>query len=125
MIEALLQYVAGCLLVIGGLFCLAAAVGLVRFPDFYSRMHPAAKAGTLGSCVALVALALVAGDAGIVTRALAGVVFFLLTAPISAHLLARAAYLSGYRMGNESKVDELAPHVRGADHASPPPTPRR
>src|SRR5690606_28842109 len=101
----------GCLVIIGGLFSLAAAVGVARFPDFYARMHPASKAGTLGSCVALIAVALVTEDAGVITRALAGVVFFLLTAPISAHLLARAAYLSGYRMGPESTLDELAPRA--------------
>ncbi|GAB5376332.1 MAG: hypothetical protein AcusKO_27940 [Acuticoccus sp.] len=70
---------------------------MVRLNDLYMRMHAASKAGTLGSGVLLVALAVYSGETSVVLRALAGVVFFLLTAPISAHLLARAAYSVGYK----------------------------
>ena len=50
------------LLVIGSLFSLTAAVGLLRPPDLYTRMHAASKAGTLGSCVMLLALAIHSDD---------------------------------------------------------------
>ena len=55
----------------------------------------------------LIALALYIGDFGVAMRATAGVVFFLLTAPISAHLLSRAAYLAGLPMWQGSVIDEL------------------
>jgi multicomponent Na+:H+ antiporter subunit G len=59
-------------------------------------MHAASKAGTLGSGFCLLAVAVHASSFDVATRAIAAVLFFLLTAPISAHLLARAALLAGY-----------------------------
>lgn len=99
---------AGMLIIIGSVFSLVAALGLLRLPDVYTRMHAATKAGTLGSGLMMIALALVADDFATVTRALAGLVFFLLTAPIASHLLARAAYNVGYRLWSGSVIDEMA-----------------
>lgn len=108
MFAALIDYITGIMLLIGALFALAAAIGILRFPDFYSRMHPASKAGTLGSGVMLIALAIHIGETSVAMRAIAGVIFFLLTAPVSAHLLTRAAYLAGYPMWKGSVVDAMA-----------------
>ena len=94
--------------IVGSLFALTASIGLLRLPDFYTRMHAASKAGTLGSCVMLVALAIYADDLAVTTRALGGVVFFLLTAPVSAHLLAKAAHASGLRLWDMSVLDDYA-----------------
>ncbi len=102
------EAIVGLLLVIGAVFALAASIGLLRLPDLYTRMHAASKAGTLGSGVMLLALALFSLELAVVTRALAGVMFFLLTAPVSAHLLAKAAYEVGYNPGPETKSDALA-----------------
>lgn len=99
--------IAGLLVLGGAFFALVAALGLWRFPDIYSRMHAASKAGTLGSGLVLLALAVHAGDTATVTRALAAIVFFLLTAPISAHLLAKAAYVVGYGLTRTSVIDEM------------------
>lgn len=107
MIGAISDIVAGLLLIAGAIFVLLAAIGLWRLPDIYSRMHAASKAGTLGSGLMLIALAVHAGDTSTTSRAIAGVVFFLLTAPISAHLLAKAAYAVGYRLTDETVMDEL------------------
>ena len=101
--------ISACLLLIGSAFALVAAVGLLRLPDMYTRMHAASKAGTMGSCLMLIALAIHADDIGTVSRALAGVVFFLLTAPVSAHLLAKAAYSVGYHLHPSSVRDEMMP----------------
>jgi multicomponent Na+:H+ antiporter subunit G len=95
MIDIVQHCVAAFLIVIGSIFMLTASIGLLRLPDVYTRMHAASKAGTLGSCVMLIALAVYADDVAVTTRALGGVVFFLLTAPVSAHLLAKAAHASG------------------------------
>ncbi|WP_404933369.1 monovalent cation/H(+) antiporter subunit G [Nitratireductor sp. L15S-10] len=104
----------GLLVIIGAAFTLIAAIGILRLPDLYTRMHAASKAGTLGSGLMLVALAIFAQDQAIVTRALAAVVFFLLTAPISAHLLAKAAYAAGYRLWGRSVHDDMASPERVA-----------
>ncbi len=108
MIEMIQSYVAGFLVLAGAGFAFVAALGLVRLPDVYSRMHAASKAGTVGSGALLLALAIVADDQATTTRALAGVVFFMLTAPLSAHLLAKAAYYAGYRLWSGSVADEMA-----------------
>lgn len=100
--------VAGLLVLTGALFALVAVIGLWRLPDIYTRSHSASKTGTLGSGLVLIALAVHAGDAGTTSRALAGVVFFLLTAPIAAHLLARAAYSVGYPLWDKSVLDDLS-----------------
>ena len=101
-------YLAGILIIIGSFFALTAALGLIRLPDVYSRMHAGSKAGTMGSGLMMIALALVADDLGTATRAIAGRVFFLLTAPIAAHLLAKAAYSVGYRLWEKSVLDEMS-----------------
>jgi multicomponent Na+:H+ antiporter subunit G len=95
-------------LVLGGAgFCLIAAIGVVRFPDLYVRMHAATKAGTLGAGLVFIAVAVAAGELGTTIRALAAILFLLLTAPIGAHLLARAAYASGVKMWDRSGPDDL------------------
>lgn len=108
MMEMIANYIAAILLVLGASFAFIAALGLWRFPDIYCRMHAASKAGTLGSGVMLIAIAFHAGDPGTTTRAIAGFVFFLLTAPVSAHLLAKAAYAVGYPISDDSVRDELS-----------------
>ncbi|MFN4010599.1 MAG: monovalent cation/H(+) antiporter subunit G [Pannonibacter sp.] len=102
---ALVDILVGLTLIIGALFALLAAVGVLRLPDVYSRMHAASKAGTVGSGLLLIALALDAGQLDVTTRAIAGVLFFLLTAPISAHLLAKAAFAAGYPTCASSRQD--------------------
>ena len=70
----MLNYIAGILILVGALFTLTASIGLLRLPDLYTRMHAASKAGTLGSCVVLLALAVAVGRCSPLTlRALAGI----------------------------------------------------
>ncbi|MBY3036135.1 monovalent cation/H(+) antiporter subunit G [Rhizobium leguminosarum] len=107
MIDYIVAAVTALLLIAGAFFALAAAIGLVRLPDLYTRMHSASKAGTVGSGLLLLAAGLYSEDPAILARALAGFVFFLLTAPVSAHLLARAAHRSGYDLGALSVRDDI------------------
>lgn len=102
-----IPYIAGVLIIVGSFFALVAAIGLVRFPDVYSRMHAASKAGTVGSGLMMLALAVIAADLATTLRALAGIVFLLLTAPIAAHLLARASYKAGYKLWSGTVIDEM------------------
>jgi multicomponent Na+:H+ antiporter subunit G len=107
MMEAFGDVVAAILLLIGSIFTLSASIGLLRLPDVYSRMHAASKAGTLGSCVILLALAVVEADISVATRVVAAIIFFIITAPISAHLLARAALTAGYPLWRGSVRNEF------------------
>ena len=101
--------IAHLFLLAGSLFVLVAALGLLRLPDLLMRMHAATKAGTLGAGLLLVGVAVSTPETSVMARALATFVFLLLTAPIAARLIARAAYLSGEaRLWDRTCVDELA-----------------
>ncbi len=108
MIALVLAVVTAVLILVGAGFTLVAAIGLTRLPDVYTRMHAASKAGTVGSSLMLVAVAVHAGDLTIVARAMAGFFFFVLTAPVSAHLLAMAAHKAGYPLSSRTVRDDMA-----------------
>jgi multicomponent Na+:H+ antiporter subunit G len=106
--------IANLLLLVGALFVLVAALGVLRLPDLLMRMHAATKAGTLGAGLLLVAVAVAAPETSVMARAIATFVFLLLTAPIAAHLIARAAYHTGEAtLWDRTCVDELAEAMEG------------
>lgn len=107
MTELLVAILVALMLVVGGVFTFLAALGVVRLPDVYTRMHAASKAGTVGSGLMLLAAGIHAFDAATFARAAAGFVFFLLTAPVAAHLVARAAHAAGYRLTRLTVMDEM------------------
>lgn len=113
------NYISGFLIVIGAAFALVAAIGVIRLPDIYSRMHAASKAGTVGSGAMLIALAVVSDDPATTLRALAAVAFVMLTAPVSAHLLAKAAYAVGYKLWSKSVLDEMPKNQSAGRKQSP------
>jgi multicomponent Na+:H+ antiporter subunit G len=99
---------AACLLV-GTFLMVITALGLLRLPDVFCRMHAAGKAGTLGVVLiilgAVIALAGTPNDVSI--RGPLAVLFQFLTTPAATHLLARAAYLCNYPLSERTVVDEL------------------
>ena len=98
---------ASALMLIGGIFCLVAAVGMLRLPDTLIRMHAATKAGTLGAGCILAAGAIVVGELSTTLKTIAAIIFLLLTAPVAAHLIGRAAYRSGVELSKRTWVDHL------------------
>ena len=102
------EIVTALLVLAGGFFALAAALGVLRLPDILIRMHASTKAGTLGCGLILVALAVHFGETDIVARAVAAIVFLLLTAPIAAHMIGRAAYRTGVPLWTGTVIDELS-----------------
>jgi len=103
----ILAVVVSVLLVGGALFSLTAAIGINRLPDLYTRMHAASKAGTVGSGLLLLAVGLHAQEYPVLARAVVGFLFVVLTAPVSAHLLAKAAHHAGYRLSSRTVRDDL------------------
>ena len=95
MIESVLQYLAAAAVLLGAVFGLLAAIGIVRLPDLYTRLHAASKAGVVGTGLILIAVALISTDGSVILRAILGIIFLLLSTPIAAHLLARAAHKAG------------------------------
>jgi multicomponent Na+:H+ antiporter subunit G len=106
------------LVLAGGLFSLAAALGVVRLPDVLVRMHASTKAGTLGCGLILVAVAVHFGETSVVGLCIATIVFLLLTAPIAAHMIGRAAYRTGVQLWEKSVIDELASGETGERHGT-------
>jgi len=96
------------LIIIGGLFDLFGCIGLVRLPDIYNRLQAATKCVTLGTCAILIGTALLAGNGATSAKALLCTAFILLTSPVGAHALARAAHRSGIQLCKESVVDKYA-----------------
>lgn len=87
-----LEWIVAALLVIGGVFALIGAIGLVRLPDFYMRLHAPTKATTLGVGGVLLASLAVSwwrGEFGVPELLIT--LFLFITAPVSANLLAQAA----------------------------------
>jgi multicomponent Na+:H+ antiporter subunit G len=98
--------VVGGLLLLGSALMLLAAIGIVRLPDVFTRMHAATKPSTLGIGLIIAGVAVHFQDLEIATRAVLIAAFFLLTVPVGAHMIGRAAYLIGTPLWEGTVVDE-------------------
>jgi multicomponent Na+:H+ antiporter subunit G len=101
------EIVMAVLILLGGFFCFVAGLGVLRLPDVLIRMHASTKAGTLGSGLILVAVAIWFADTATTTRAVATILFLLITAPVAAHMIGRAAFRSGVVLW-KTKIEEGA-----------------
>lgn len=109
------------LTVTGTAFVLIAGLGVIRMPDLFTRMSATTKAVTLGVGLLLAAAALHFGEIGVTTRAIATVVFLLLTVPVAAHLIGRAAYSSGTPLWEGTVFDDLSKVVPKQEKQEQPP----
>ncbi len=92
---------------IGSLVTLVAAVGILRMPDFYMRLSVTVKASTIGSGLLLLCAAMYFNVPDVTNRAMAIVLFLILTAPVAGHMIGRAAYMGKAKLWKDSKLDEL------------------
>ncbi|MBC7590274.1 MAG: monovalent cation/H(+) antiporter subunit G, partial [Salinibacterium sp.] len=109
---------AAILLLLGAFLSLAAGVGLVRFPDALSRLHAATKPQILGLIFILAAIALSSRNWSTVLVLAPILIFQMLTAPISAHMVGRAGYRTGNFRSDIMHVDELEEAVERATQGS-------
>jgi len=86
-----IEIVTAVLVLTAALFLMVSALGLLRMPDLYTRLGASTKAVTLGGGLMFVAVAVHFADAASVARAFAGLAFLVTTAPLTAHVIARAA----------------------------------
>lgn len=89
-------------------FMLVSAIGIVRLPDVFARMHAAGKASTVGVSGLLLAAGLFFYDEFLILRMLALIALIFATAPIATTAMARAAYRSGPRKRKHLHYDEMA-----------------
>jgi multicomponent Na+:H+ antiporter subunit G len=93
-------------IIIGLIFDFFGCLGLVRLPDVYNRLQASTKSVTLGTCGILFGLFLFKGFTAAGIKAILCIVFLILTAPVSAHALARAAHKSGVKLWAKSVCDK-------------------
>lgn len=105
------------LMLAGAFFMFLAGIGMLRMPDLFLRMSSTAKAGTLGAGLILLAAAIHFDNFGITTRAVAIVVFLLLTTPVATHMIGRAAYFDGVPLWKGTVRDDLRGHYRASTHS--------
>jgi multicomponent Na+:H+ antiporter subunit G len=91
----------------GAFFALVASIGLLRMPDLFMRLSASTKAATLGVALVLAAVAMHFNHAGVTGLAIAIIIFVILTAPVAAHMIARAAYFNRVPLWKGSRYDDL------------------
>jgi multicomponent Na+:H+ antiporter subunit G len=90
---------------IGLFFDFVGCLGLVRLPDVYNRLQASTKCITLGTCSILLGVLIIHGFTVVGIKAFLCMLFLILTSPVSAHVLARAAHKSGVKLCEKSVVD--------------------
>lgn len=112
--DILLDVLAGICFVAGSFLTLAAGVGVVRFPDLLARMHAGSKPQVLGVLLGLIGLALRIRVGPVIWTLALVALFQMLTAPVAAHLVARAGYRTGKIQPDRLEVDELTDDLNAA-----------
>ena len=95
------------LIIVGTALMLISAIGIIRFPDFYVRMSAITKAATLGLFLLLIGIAIFFNTFGLSVKSFIIIALILLTNPVGAHAIARAAYKSGTELWEKNVVNEL------------------
>ncbi len=105
--DILLEALSWLLLVTGSFFCLTGGVGLLRFPDFFSRIHAASLTDTLGAGLILAGLMIQAGWSLVLAKLLLILMFSLLAGTTASHAIAKAALKSGLQPMGREDIDRL------------------
>ena len=95
--EPLLDYLSAMLLASGSFFILVGAIGLIRLPDVFARMHGAGVTDTLGAALFIAGLMVQSGLSLISVKLLLILVFFFFASPTSSYALANAALSQGMK----------------------------
>jgi multicomponent Na+:H+ antiporter subunit G len=102
----IVDWIVAVLLVSGGFFVFVAGLGILRLPDVLIRMHASTKAGTLGAGLIFIAVAVHFAETVSVSLSILTVLFLLITAPVAAHAIGRAAYRMNVPLWEKTHLDE-------------------
>lgn len=108
--NVLLDAISWICLVAGGLFCVVGAVGMLRMPDFYTRLHAASVIETLGGGLIMLGLLLQAGVTLVAVKLLIVALLVFFASPTATHALAKAAMERGVRPLLATPEDEPSKH---------------
>ena len=89
----MIEWLAFVFLILGALFILISAIGILRLPDLYMRMHASTKTTSLGIFLLLVGALLAMPDISTIIKGILVVVFTFLTSPLGAHMVSKAGHL--------------------------------
>jgi multicomponent Na+:H+ antiporter subunit G len=105
---AMLEILAYGLVFAGAVFCLIGAIGVLRFPDVYARMHASGITDTLGALLVLLGLLVLAGFTLSGVKILFILAFLWMTSPTATHALAKAARHGGVKpvLGKQSSTGQ-------------------
>lgn len=117
-VDTVIDAVSAVFMIVGAVMSLAAAIGLLRFPDLMSRMHSATKPQVLGLFLLLAAVGLQLRTWWVWPVLLVAWIFQLLTAPVSAHMVGRAGYRTKHLHKELLSSDELEAVVLKAAQAA-------
>ncbi len=117
-VDNVIDTVTAVFLVVGALMSLAAAIGLLRFPDLLSRMHAATKPQVLGLFLLLAAIGLQMRTWWVWPVLLVAWIFQLLTVPVSAHMVGRSGYRTKHLHRELLSSDDLEAVVQKAAQSS-------
>ena len=95
--ELIAHYVAGAFLAAGSFFLIVGAVGLMRMPDVFTRMHATSVSDTLGAGFLLIGMMIEAGFTLVTVKLLVILAVFFFTGPLATHALARGALAVGLK----------------------------
>ena len=103
-----IEIITSIFVLLGAFFTLLSAIGVMRLPDVYSRMHAAGKSSTLGVVSLMLAAFLYFIPEGIINaKILLAILFIFMTAPLSALMITRSAYRIGVPLEKNSVQDDL------------------
>lgn len=105
------EYVSGILLIIGSVFMLISSLGMIRLPDFYTRNSASTKAVVLGVLFILLGVGIHFNEIIIFIEIFAILCFVFLIAPLAAHVVARAAVLTGVKFWKKTILKDLQDYL--------------
>lgn len=117
MIDAIFDLIGAIFIAVGAFLCFAAAISLVRFPDVLGKMHAITKPQVLGLMSVATGIAISLRTWWSVGLCLLIVILQLLTAPVSASLVARGAYRGGLVPDENLLVNDLADDLEEAGYS--------
>lgn len=95
--DIVVSILSGIFLLVGGFLCISGSIGILRFPDFYTRLHAVGVTDTLGAGLILLGLMLLSTDFLVIAKLVMILLLTLLISPTTSHVLAKAAMHNGLK----------------------------
>ncbi|QCR21987.1 monovalent cation/H(+) antiporter subunit G [Pontibacter sp. SGAir0037] len=111
-IEFIKEIISSAFILAGVFFMLVAAIGLLRLPDFYTRMSAITKGATLGMGFIVVGIGVYFNDTEIMLKILGILFFTLITSPVAAHAITRSAIHKKVTLWKKTNIEEFETYLK-------------